>query len=242
MGGETAAQSRAALLFQQAECPGAGRRRRRNSSATAKLPHRTQHPRGPRLICPSAARPRGGGRRERRRTRGSHACPPPSQSLFSSTASSLPGCLGGRAAARSEQTVPSLSAGRDIPSSPRAGDAARFHRVTPGPPPGTASRDTGLCSHIARAAAAGAELAAMHQQPHAPSHVYRSQRAGATPLLLRTAVFSGGISSCLAPGRSACSFSPETRSRDEQPELGSSCHQHRGMPARPGVAAKPTLS
>lgn len=162
------AWSGAAVVFQQAECPGAGgrrRTRRRNPSATSKFPRCTPHPGGPRLICPSAARAGGGGRRARRRARGSRACPPPSQSLFSSSASSLPGRLRGRAAAASEQTVPSLCAGRDVPSSLQGGDAARFHRETLRPPPGTARRETGPCSRVAHPAAAGAELAAMHRQP-----------------------------------------------------------------------------
>lgn len=167
MGGEAPAQSRAALVFHQAECPGAGGRRR-NSSATAKLPHCTQHPGGPRLICPSAARARGGGRRERMRKQGSHACLPPSQSLFSSSTSSLPGCLGGRAAAASEETVPSLSARRDIPSSLRGGDAARFHRATPRPSPwhSEEGRWPVLAHCPCCSCQSGAELAAMHRQPH----------------------------------------------------------------------------
>lgn len=121
--------------------------------------------RGPRLICPSAAGACGEGRRERRRKRGSHACPPPSQSLLSSSVSSLPGCLGGRAAAVSEQTVPSLSAGRDVPSLLRDGDAVRFHRVTPRPQRGGTLAHA---LHIAHAEAARAELAAMHRQHHSP--------------------------------------------------------------------------
>lgn len=121
--------------------------------------------------------------------------------------------------------------GKMSPPRCRVGTQRGFVGRPSGHPPGTARGETGPCSHFAHTAAAGAALAATHRQLRAPSHVYRSQQAGAAPLPLQAArprVFPGGISSRFAPGRSA--FSSETRSRDERPWLESSCRQRRGAP------------
>lgn len=106
--------------------------------------------------------------------------------------------------------------------------------------PGTARRDAGPCLRIAHVAAAGAELAAMHQQPHSSALpatyigasrqerlLSPSKQHGPTDFLeaFQAASLQATLCAPLAPRRGVGMNGRK---------LESSCHQHAGLGTAPG--------